>query len=89
MEIKGKVQHIHAMKAYGGKQKSYRSTNSALIRGYEVKNTTLYVFSFDVSLIVNLSIFMSVINELDTQNFCFIKRLFHASTCFEHMCSSS
>jgi len=30
-----------------------------------------------------------VINQLDTQNFCFKISLFHASTCFEHMCSSS
>ena len=33
--------------------------------------------------------FISVINQLDPQNFRFTKSLFHASTCFEHMCSSS
>jgi len=33
--------------------------------------------------------FFSVINQLDAQNFCFTVSLFHASTCFEHMCSSS
>ena len=33
--------------------------------------------------------FTSVINQLDAQNFCFTISLFHASTCFEHMCSSS
>ena len=44
---------------------------------------------FDVLLTVHLSIFISVINQLDAQNFCFIVSLFHASTCFEHMCSSS
>jgi len=33
--------------------------------------------------------FISVINQLDEQNFCFTVSLFHASTCFEHMCSSS
>jgi len=32
--------------------------------------------------------FISVINQLDVQNFCFTISLFHASTCFEHMCSS-
>jgi len=32
-------------------------------------------------------IFISVINQLDAQNFCFTISLFHASTCFEHMCS--
>jgi len=38
---------------------------------------------------ISISIFISVINQLDAQNFCFTIRLFHASTCFEHMCSSS
>jgi len=33
--------------------------------------------------------FISVINQLDAQNFCFTISLFLASTCFEHMCSSS
>jgi len=31
--------------------------------------------------------FISVINQLDAQNFCFTISLFHASTRFEHMCS--
>ena len=35
------------------------------------------------------TVFISVINLLDAQNFCFTISLFHASTCFEHMCSSS
>jgi len=39
---------------------------------------------FYVLLTVHLSIFISVINQLDAQNFCFIISLFHASTCFEH-----
>jgi len=43
---------------------------------------------FDVLLTVHLSIFISVISQLDAQN-CFTISLFHASTCFEHMCSSS
>jgi len=30
-------------------------------------------------------IFISVINQLDAQNFCFTISFFHASTCFEHM----
>jgi hypothetical protein len=30
------------------------------------------------------SLFISVINQLDAQNFCFTISLFHASTCFEH-----
>ena len=38
---------------------------------------------------MHLSIFISVINQHDAQNFCFKISLFHASTCFEHMCSSS
>jgi hypothetical protein len=32
---------------------------------------------------------ISVINQIDAQKFCFTISLFHASTCFEHMCSSS
>ena len=44
---------------------------------------------FDILLTVHLSIFISVINQLDAQNFCFTISLLHASTCFEHMCSSS
>jgi len=36
---------------------------------------------------VHLSIFISVIDQLDAQNFCFKISLFHASTCFEHMCT--
>ena len=46
-------------------------------------------FYFDVLLTVHLSIFISVINQLNAQNFCFTISLFHVSTCFEHMCSSS
>ena len=34
-------------------------------------------------------IFISVFNQLDAQHLCFAISLFHASTCFEHMCSSS
>jgi len=34
-------------------------------------------------------LFISVINQLDAQSFCFTVSFFHASTCFEHMCSSS
>ena len=34
-------------------------------------------------LTVHLSIFISVINQLDEQNFYFTVSLFHASTCFE------
>ena len=34
-------------------------------------------------------LFISVINQLDSQNFFSTVSLFHASTCFEHMCSSS
>ena len=44
---------------------------------------------WDVLLTVHLSIFISVINQLDAQNFCFTISLFHASAYFEHMCSSS
>ena len=39
--------------------------------------------------IKNRIFFISVINQFDVQNLCFTISLFHASTCFEHMCSSS
>ena len=45
--------------------------------------------NFEVLLTVHLSIFILVINQLDAQNFCFTISLFHASSCFKHMCSSS
>jgi len=57
-----------------------------LLRCYPFRNIH---FDFDVLLTVHLSIFISVINELDAQIFCFTVSLFHASTCFEHTCSSS
>jgi len=47
------------------------------------------ILNFDVLLTVHLSLFISVINQLDAQNLFYNKFLFHASTCFEHMCSSS
>jgi len=47
-----------------------------------------HYMSFDVLLTVHFSIFISVIKPLDVQTFCFTISLFHASTCFEHMCSS-
>jgi len=40
--------------------------------------------NFNVLLTVHLSLFISVINQLDAQNFCFTISLFHAFTCFEH-----
>ena len=47
--------------------------------------STYFPICFDVLLTVHLSIFISVINQLDAQNFCFTISLFHASTCFEHI----
>jgi hypothetical protein len=51
------------------------------------KLVILTVLFFDVFLTVHLSVFISVINQLDAQNFCFTISLFHASSSFEHMCS--
>ena len=42
----------------------------------------------DVLLTVHLSIFISVINRIDTQNFCFTVRLFRAPHVSSTMCSS-
>jgi len=44
---------------------------------------------FDVLLTVHLSIFISVINQLDAQNFCFTISFISCLYIFEHMCSSS
>ena len=44
----------------------------------------LVLLFWGVLLTVHLSIFISVINQLDAQNFCFTVSLFHVSTCFEH-----
>ena len=54
-----------------------------------VLSTVTCCTDFDVLLTVHLSIFISVINQLDAQKFCFTISFFHASKCFEHMCSSS
>jgi len=48
-----------------------------------VENIKTNILTF--LLTVHLSIFISLINQLDAQNFCFTISLFHASTCFEHM----
>ena len=45
------------------------------------------LFFFTFLLTVHLSTVISVIKQLDAQKFCFTVSLFHASTCFEHMCS--
>jgi len=47
-------------------------------------NVNRHSIVFDVLLTVHLSIFISVINQIDAQKFCFTEILFHASTCFEH-----
>ena len=49
-----------------------------------ISRTWYNIFFFYVLLTVHLSIFISVNNQLDAQNFCFTIILFHASTCFEH-----
>ena len=54
------------------------------IRQSESKAAELTCIFFNVLLTVHLTIFISVINQLDAQNFCFTVSLFHASTCFEH-----
>ena len=48
---------------------------------YRILKITVKIY-FDVLLTVHLSIFISVINQLDAQNICFTISLFHASTCF-------
>jgi len=54
--------------------------------GGEGEEKHVHIF-FDVLLTVQLSIFISVINQLGAQHFKFTISLFHACRCFEHMCS--
>ena len=49
-----------------------------------LKFPTVFSTNFDDLLTVHLSIFISVINQLDAQHFRFTISLFHAFTCFEH-----
>jgi len=55
-----------------------RNTNYILILGRQTSIILMFCWPC-----------VSVIDQLDAQNFCFTISLFHASTCFEHMCSSS
>ena len=54
-----------------------------LLNDYGTVVTIRSVANFDVLLTVHLSIFISVIDQLDAQKFCFTISLFHDSTCFE------
>jgi len=71
--------------------KLYVNLKTVILRTIHADVTELSIsfFFYDVLLTVHLSIFISVINQLDALNFCFTISLFHASTCFEHMCSLS
>jgi len=74
---------------------SFRWSQISKFRTQVFKGHELHTSNFGVLLTVHLSIFISVINQLDAQNFCFTISLFHASICFEqfwppddeHMCS--
>jgi hypothetical protein len=46
----------------------------------------LYIYIYSIDYWTQQG-FISVINQLHAQNFCFTISLFHASTCFAHMCS--
>ena len=50
---------------------------------WNCRSTSRAVHFFYDLLTVHLSI-ISVINQLDAQNFCFVISLLYASTCFEH-----
>ena len=50
---------------------------------YKIQDKRIDLIFFDVLLTVHLSIYILVINLLDTQN-SFTISLFDASTCFEH-----
>jgi len=72
------------------KQAMRKFLKTHLIMGEKLQQYQLdNFFFFDVLLTVHLSIFTSAISQLDAQIFCFTISLFNASTCFEHICSSS
>ena len=57
---------------------------------YRPRETVLVgniIHCFDVLLTLHRSLFIPVFNQLDAQNLFHNKFYFHASTCFEHMCS--
>jgi len=65
-------------------------SKKVLVVSSETCNACNKVSTFvDILLTVHLSIVISVINQPDAQTFCFTISSFHASTCFEHMFSSS
>jgi len=55
----------------------------------EPQSRTFLVIVPVYSTLAQIQLFISVFNQLDAQNFCFTVSLFHASTCFEHMCSKN
>ena len=69
--------------------RSIISCKSANIKTNSKQDTlcNIVTFFFYVLLTVHLSVFISVINQLDAQNLCFTISLFLASIYFEHMCS--
>jgi len=73
-----------------GKVGNLRECNGRYLRKIAVLNGCRSLSSnlFNYTL-QHMHIFISVINQLDAQKFCFTISLFHASTYFEHMCSSS
>ena len=77
------ILHITATNR-GHHQRVYDDTCNVLCNISILNNVYLF---FYVLLTVHLSIFISVINQLDAQTFCFTISLSHATTCFEHMCS--
>ena len=64
-------------------------THLCYISSQKSEDLKIYFYLYLKFYHANASFFISVINQLDAQNFCFTISLFHASTCFEHMCSSS
>jgi len=62
-----------------------RSPISVMLnRVYNCFTVYIYIYILPTNICVS---FISVINQLDAQNFCFTISIFHASTCLEHMCS--
>jgi len=75
------------MRGYGTFKNDKAKTASR--RSSELTGTKESSVNHTVLIIKHTWEFISVINQLGAQFFCFTVSLFHASTCFEHMCSSS
>ena len=78
-----KISMIKSLYKKGGRTSVANSVNQSVNHLIIVCAKSM---AYGISVWLYFSIYLNI-NQLDTLNF--IMSLFHASTCFEHMCSSS